>query len=76
MQISMFTVSVRFVSDGKGPLEAKPKRTVVTLAGNHLEALQKARTRFIEVESAGVAVEYGFPSQCADTIVIESPVLS
>lgn len=26
MQISMFMVRVRFVSDGKGPLEAKPRR--------------------------------------------------
>lgn len=68
MQINMFMVRVRFVSDAKGPLEDKPKRVVVTLARNHEEALQHARDRFVEMTRAGVIVEYGAPSQLPDTV--------
>ena len=76
MQISMFTVRVRFVSDAKGPLEAKPKRAVLTLARDLEEALHHAHTQFAEVEAAGVVVEYDRPSQLPDTFATESLVYS
>lgn len=41
MQINMYMVRVRLVSDAKGPLETKPQRVVVTLALNHTEALRQ-----------------------------------
>ncbi len=72
----MFMVRVRFVSDAKGPLEAKPKRVVVTLARDHGEALQKARERFAEMSLAGVTVAYDTPSQLSDTFALESFIYS
>ncbi len=74
MQISMFAVSVRFASDSKGLLEAKPRRVVVTLARDHEEALRHAHAQFAEVAAAGVVVEYGTPIQLPDTISLESLV--
>ncbi len=72
MLISMFTVTVCFVRDARGPLKAKTKCVVVTLARSHEEALQRARARFVDVEAAGVAVEYSSPAQLPDTFTVES----
>ncbi len=74
MQVNIYMVRVRLVSDVKGPLEAKPQRVVITLALNHAEALRHARDRYADLESAGVVVEYGDPSQLADTVALESLV--
>lgn len=74
MQINMYMVRVRLVSDAKGPLETKPQRVVVTLALNHTEALRHARACYADLESAGVVVEYADPSQLSDTVALESLV--
>jgi hypothetical protein len=76
MQINMFMVRVRFVEDSKGPLEAKPKRVVITIARDHGEALQKARAQFAEMSLAGVTVAYDTPSQLSDTFALESFIYS
>ena len=76
MLIRMFMVPVRFVRDAKGALEAKAKRVVVTLARNHEEALQRARGRYVDVEAAGVTVEYSDPAQLPDTFAIEALVFA
>ena len=75
MLIRMFSVPVRFVSDTRrGALEAKAGRVVITLARNQGEALQHARARFMDVEGAGVTVEYSDPTQLPDTFTIEALV--
>ena len=76
MQIHLYAVRVRFVCDAKGPLEAKPQRVVVTIARNHEEALQNARSLFWEMVSAGVTVECGDPRQLSDIIAVESLVFA
>lgn len=74
MQIAMFAVGVRFARDARGPLEAKFRRVLVTLAHDHDEALERARTHFTDVAMSGVTVEYERPVQLADTIQLESLV--
>lgn len=74
MQISMFMVRVRFVFDSKSPLETKIQRVVITLAREHNEASLCTRGHFVELELAGVVIEYDTPIKLSDTTSFESLV--
>lgn len=74
--VKMYKVPVRFVSDAKGPLEAKPGRVVVTIADSSEHAADNALALFREVIAAGVDVEIGYAAQLSDTYALESFVFA
>lgn len=74
MQLHMYAVRVRFVRDARGPLEDKPKRTILSIARTREEASDRARAHFLEMTQAGIVVELGEPTQLQDTIALESLV--